>query len=560
MLGPISYVFIDNHSMFDTHPGEQRRFSWFYRTANALHVRTRRSVIARELLFAPGDCFNPTLAEESERLLRSYDFLAQVQIFGVPQLDGSYHVVVDTRDEWSTQPDFRVSLHNGVRFEGARLREANLFGRGESVTAYYAQREVTRDYGISFRTPQFAATRWDLEAELGRTRAGTIFSETVAYPFVGEVSRWSARQQFSREDRFFDYVADDTGDGNHVLVPMRDKHFDLAVVARLGHRGNLTLLGAGLNFQNLSYPGLPRTAHADDFDSEADADTTLIGPALRNREELNNIRLSLLLGQRNVWWVKRRGLDAMRGQQDVRLGAEIGASIGRSISALEADDDLQTMLALFTGLEVGNLLVSTRARLDTRRDFDAPSDLSEWEDVYGEGELLAYWQPLALPRHTVVLRASGTAGWNTRTPFQLTLGGDRTLRGYHPDRFPGGRRAIFTLEDRMYWGWPWRETVDLGSSLFVDVGRMWPGDAPYGLDSGWRTTVGFGLRSSFPPGSRTTYRIDVAFPVQPRPNMRDLRLMISVGELLGLSAPLSDWQVVRSRYEGVGGQLFRFRP
>ena len=250
----------------------------------------------------------------------------------------------------------------------------------------------------------------------------------------------------------------------------------------------------------------------------------------------------------------------MRGQQDVRLCAEIGASVGRSISALEADDDLQTMLALFTGLEIGSLLVSTRARMDSRRDFDAPSDLSEWEDVYGEGELLAYWQPLALPRHTVVLRASGTAGWNTRTPFQLTLGGDRTLRGYHPDRFPGGRRAVFTLEDRMYWGWPWRETIDLGSSLFVDVGRMWPGDAPYGLDSGWRTTVGFGLRSSFPPGSRTTYRIDVAFPVQPKTNMRDLRLMISVGELLGLSAPLSDRQVIRSRYEGVGGQLFRFRP
>jgi len=111
----------------------------------------------------------------------------------------------------------------------------------------------------------------------------------------------------------------------------------------------------------------------------------------------------------------------------------------------------------------------------------------------------------------------------------------------------------------MYWGWPWRESLDLGSTVFVDVGRMWPGDAPYGRDSGWRTTVGFGLRSSLPPGSRTTYRIDVAFPVTSTPNVRDLRLMISVGELLGLSAPSSDSQLVRSRYEGVAGQLFRFR-
>jgi hypothetical protein len=344
-----------------------------------------------------------------------------------------------------------------------------------------------------------------------------------------------------------------------VLVPVRDKHFDLAIVSRLGHRGNLTLLGAALTYQHLSYPGTPRTARRDDISSEADTDTTVIGPALIPREDLNSIRLALLVGQRNIWWVKRRSLDSMRGQQDVRLGAEIGASVGRSLSALEADNDLQTTLTLFTGLELGPFIMSTRGRLDTRRDFDAPSDLSEWEDVYGEGELLTYWQPPTLPRHTVVLRASGTAGWNTRTPFQLTLGGDRTLRGYRPDRFPGGRRAIFTLEDRMYWGWPWRESLDLGSTLFVDVGRMWPGDAPYGRDSGWRTTVGFGLRSSLPPGSRTTYRIDVAFPVQSTPNVRDLRLMISVGELIGLSTPFSDSQLGRSRYEGVAGQLFRFR-
>jgi hypothetical protein len=95
--------------------------------------------------------------------------------------------------------------------------------------------------------------------------------------------------------------------------------------------------------------------------------------------------------------------------------------------------------------------------------------------------------------------------------------------------------------------------------VFVDFGRIWPGDAPYGEDSGWRTSLGFGLRASFPAGSRTTYRVDIAMPVQPAPNVKDLRLMISVGELIGLGGPVSDWQLARSRYEGVAGQLFKFR-
>ncbi len=560
-LGPISYVFIDHHSIFDTQADPARRFSWFYRAANATHVRTRRSTIARELLFGPGDCYDPVLLEESERLLRTNDFLAQVEIFAVPQPDGSYHVVVDTRDEWSTQLDVRLAFQSGVDFEGARLREANLLGRGESLAAYYIRRDVTRAYGLSFQTLQLAGTRWDLLTELGRSLAGTTFVEAIAYPFVGEVSRWSSRQQFSREDRFFDYmVGAEAEDPVQVLVPLRDKHFDLAVISRLGRRGNLTLLGAGLTYQQLTYPGAPRVARGADIEPAALADSAILQPALAAREELDNIRVAVLLGQRNIWWVKRRGLDSMRGQQDVRLGGEVGLAFGRSLPSLEADDDLHGTVSAFTGFEFGPLLLSGRGRVDVRRDFDAPASESEWEDLYAEGELLAYWRPPQLARHTLVARASGTGGWHTRTPFQLTLGGDRNLRGYQPDRFPGGRRAVFSLEDRVYVGWPWPESIDMGGTLFVDIGHMWPGDAPYGRDSGWRTTAGFGLRSSFPAGSRTSYRIDVAFPVKSVPRMNDLRLMISVGELLGLSAPLSDWQLVRSRYEGVTGQLFRYHP
>lgn len=558
--GPISYVFIDNHSIFDVQPETQRRFSWFYRTANALHMRTRRSVIARELLLSPGDCYDPVLVAESERLLRAYDFLARVEIFGIPQPDGSYHLVVDTRDEWTTQMDVRVAVRSGVAFEGIRLREANLFGRGEALSAYYVKRDVTRDYGVSYTTRQLAGTRWDLNVGLGRTRAGTIFSQTVAYPFVGEVSRWSARQEFSREDRFFDYIAVDTGgDRLHVLLPIRDKRFDLAVVSRLGHRGNLTLLGGALTFNQLTYPGLPRLGRRGEILTQTAQDTALVEPALRQRDEVSSIRVGLVLGQRNVWWVKQRGLDSMQGEQDVRLGAEAGLTIMRSIPSLETDDDVASTLTAYGGVQLGRLIVAGRGRLDVRRDFDAAAELSEWEDVVGEADLLAYWRPRAFPRHTLFLRAAGTGGWNTRTPFQLTLGGDHNLRGYRDDRFPGGRRLVFTAEDRMYWGWPRRETLDVGSTVFLDVGQMWPGDAPYGLVSDWRASAGFGLRFSFPAGSRTTYRIDVALPIKPRPDARDMRLMISVGEVLGLSAPFRDQQLTRSRYEGLAAHLFRFR-
>lgn len=561
--GPVSFIFIDNHSIFDTaDPDLDRRFSWAYRAANALHVRTKRGVIERELLFGPGDCYDPYLLEETERLLRSYDFLAQVDVFGIPQPDGSYHVVVDTRDQWSTSLDLRVGFDHGFALEGARIRESNLLGTGQELGLFYIDRDVTRDYGIAYGTRQFAGTRWDLSSSVGKTRAGTFFSENISYPFVGEVGHWGARQTFTREDQFFDYIAPDSANigMQHVLLPVREKLFDMAIGTRFGKRGNLTVIGAMLSYQELNYPGAVQLADGADFERRMAVDSTIATAILPQTQELGSIRVGVVLGQRNIWWAKKRGLDSMRGQQDVPLGGDAVLAFGRSLSNLERDNDLVGTFRLYTGMEAGNMLFASRLRLDARRDFDAPSTMSEWEDVYGDGELLSYWKPPSLPRHTFFMRLNAAGAWKTVTPFQLTLGGDRKLRGYRHERFPGGRRIVMNAEDRIYFGWPLREVLDMGGTVFVDAGRIWPGDVPFGTDSGWRATAGLGLRGSFPAGGRASFRIDFATPLDSPMNVKNMRVIVSASELLGLRAVnMPDVQLVRSRNEGVEGALFRMR-
>jgi hypothetical protein len=559
--GPISYIFIDNKSIFDTSdPALDRRLLWAYRLANSLHVGTRRWVIRRELLFAPGSCYDPFLLEETERLLRNYTFLSRVDVFGTPQPDGTYHVIVSTRDEWSTRVDVRFSSGGDFALEGVRLTEENLFGTGQSAGVFYYEREVTRDYGISYFTPQVAGTRWDISAAAGRTRAGTFVRESVAYPFVGEVGRWASRQAFRHEDQYFNYIVRDDPALNspHVLQPLREKAFDVALVRRTGQRGNSSLIGAALSFQNLSYPDLVQIAPEGDFNRREPAPDSLAEPVLGQRETLANIRAFALLGRRNVWWIRRRGLDSMRGQEDVRLGAEAVLGLGRSIPSLETDDDLYTTLALYAGMQLGDVLALARARGDGRRDLTATAGAPEWEDVYVEGELLSYLQSARLPRQTIFFRTGLSGGWNTRTPFQLTLGGVHGVRGYDTERFPGGRRLIMTLEDRFYVGWPARDVIDLGGTVFVDAGRIWAGDAPFGIDSGWRAGAGIGLRASFPAGARSTYRIDVGWPLERTTRLGDFRLTMSVGEPRGL-LPEEDLQLIRSRSQNIGGELFTFR-
>lgn len=560
-LGIVSSVFVDNHSIFDTRdPALDDRFGWAYRLANTLHFRTREDVIRREILFEPGDCYDPIVLEESERLLRGHDFISRVDVFAIPQPDGSYHVVVDTQDEWSTQIDLRVRMEDGPSFEGGRLRELNVLGTGRALELVYLRRDANREYGAGYSTPQLLGTRWELAGAGGRTRAGTFVEQSIAYPFVGELGRWAARQSFERRDRYFDYTTHRDGQPLHLLLPVHAAHFGMAALGRTGRIGRLTLFGAALSYEELSFPrgeeGL-RLVESDDYDDDRPADAGWAEPIRRQLRPIESLRFYLLFGQRNVTWVKRRGLDSMRGEQDIRLGSEIEFALGRSLPGRRNDHGLFTTLTLYHGLETGGLTTMGRMQIDGRREV-VDGGPARWEDVFIEGEAVGYWRPGRDSRHTLALRLAGIGGWSTRTPYQTTLGGDLGVRGYDRDRFPGGRLFVASLEDRVYFGWPFSRMLDLGGTAFLDVGRIWAGDAPFGTDSDWKASAGLGLRGAFPAGSRTTIRLDIAVPLESGASLRDARLVISVGESLGLATPARQERIRETRQLRAGGNVFHF--
>ena len=571
--GLVSHVFVDNHSIFDTSdPDLDPRLRWAYRVANSLHVRTRPVVIRRELLLAVGDCYDAELVEESERMLRALGFLAEVDVFGVRQDDGTYHVIVDTQDEWSTKAAVGFDLNDGLGVEALRVEESNLLGTGQYADFYYSDRYVASAYGAAYGTPQMIGTRWDLELGGGISHAGTFFDQALTFPFVGELGRWASRQSFRRRDRYFDMIAAEVpealGTTNpseiHLLVPEREKSMELSIVRRFGQRGSLTLLGGALSFQEVTYPGGPDASIlvlGEELSDSAEANDALLDPVWSRLETVENIRAFALFGHRSVYWIERSRLDALRATQDVRLGAEVGLALGRSLPRLETADDLFSTLTFFAGSTLTQYgLATLELRVDARRDFDAPVGESEWEDVIASARVLSYWRTERLDRHTLVVHGSAAGGWHNRTPFQLTLGGEQGLRGYDPRRFPGGRMIVGGVEDRIFLGWPWPDLFDLGISVFADVGYMGAGHLPYpyGEESGVRASGGLGLRSNFPAGGRTTYRLDFALPIDGRGSFSDFRILLSIGEPLALGSRPYPIHVERSRLSGVSGDVFNF--
>lgn len=567
--GRIEHIFIDNHSIFDTSdPDLDPRFRWAYSAANRLHVRTRSSVIARELLFQVGDCYNGVLLEESERLLRGHSFISRADVYGIQQPGGGYHVVVDTEDEWSTQVEVRADLSGTFELEGIDLREENVAGYGRELGVFYRSDQAVRTYGVRYGTPQLLGTRWDMDLAVGRTRAGTLVEQQIRYPFLGEIGRWGFRQHLNHRDRHFDYIVPGSHSGCppeigncRILVPIRERGFHVASLWRTGERGNLTVFGGGVAFQELAYPGDEGITFVEGgrYDERTPAPPELEEEADERMEQLRNARVVVLVGKRNILWEQRRGLDSFRGEEDVRLGAEVEVAFARSVPGMKSDNDLYGSLDLYAATAAGPTFFATRLRADARRDYDASPDEYELKDVFGEGEAFMYLRGAGwLARHTLLLRVAAAGGWHVRTPFQLTLGGERSLRGWAEDELPGGRRIVFSAEDRWFWGWPFPDVVDVGTSAFVDVGRMWPGDAPFGGDSGWRASVGAGLRANFPAGGTNTFRIDAAFPVGADGGLGRLQLLIGVGEYIGLASDHTDPQFSRSRLPPVTGNLLNF--
>lgn len=561
--GRITSIFINGNPVFDTSGlDDGASFVWFYDFANSLHMQTDDDFVEGELLFEVGDCYDPLLASESERLLRQLDFIARADVFPVPQPDGSIHVVVDTQDEWTLQFSLRTRFDDGFEFNGVNITEENLLGKGIVAGAFYRTRREERDVGGGLRTARFFGTRWDAQLEAGKTRVGDFFQQSFVYPFVGEVGRYGAIQRYERREELFAYSLPEGGPFTHTVLPIRVERAEFTVAGRLGHAGRLTVLGLGISRDELDFTSVDNGAEVvrnDDFSRPEPAPADIAEEVAPLTRETSSTRLNVILGQRNLRFERRSGLDAMRGVQDVPVGGEVTLTLGRTLGFLGAnsqreDDDFFARVRLFGALAPGRWVFASAVSLESRRIFDDPEE-NGWNDVIGELDLYTYWQPTLLPRHTFFGRLSGAGGWSMTVPFQLTLGGESALRGYDLDRLPGGRRLIATLEDRIYLGSPGSGRLDLGATVFADIGSVWHGDVPFGIDSGFRASVGAGLRVGFPGGTRQVMRLDIAFPVNGPDAFSGPIFRITASELLGLITGFEDGQLARGRRSRVGASL-----
>ncbi|HYH78703.1 MAG TPA: hypothetical protein VEX86_02880, partial [Longimicrobium sp.] len=342
------------------------------------------------------------------------------------------------------------------------------------------------------------------------------------------------------------------------LFPVERTSWDAGVVRRFGRRGRLSLLGVAVAGERWAFPQDTLGVVRDD-DDEVPAEELPGGGVVPGLAPVSATRLVLLAGQRRVTFDRRRGLDAVNGAEDVQLGADVEAAVGRTLSTFSTDDDLSLDFGLTASGDLpGGTLAGMRLVLETKRDYRAPRGALSWRDSFGQLDVWSYWHPSPEARHTVVFAGRASSGWHARVPFQLTLGHRSGLRGYPRQVFAGQRRAVVTLEHRAFLAWPFPRLFDLGSAVFFDAGKTWAGDDPFGRNSPVLLAGGAGLRFAFPPRSRRTYRVDLAFPLAPEFRPRGVQICIGTGQAVGRTAVDGDAQIERSSRRPLGSSLFDY--
>ncbi len=468
------------------------------RFASRQHVTTREPVVRRFLALRLGDTCTELRKAESERILRAQPFLADAAVTTYP--DGSGGMVLDV----STVDEVSLIIGGGVsgkspHLRAVRLGEANLGGGGVYVMGEWKHGAFFRDiYAGKFTHYQFLGRPYQLSIRGGRRELGSDWASEVSHPFLSDLQRLSWRTTVGSGDRYFYFVRPEA---LPAALKSNREYGDIGGVIRVGPpAGRVALLGGSISHEREMTARAPVIVTIKGL--RADTSTALIN---KYSEHTYN-RVNALWGARHVSFLRVNGFDALAGSQDVRTGWQVATLLGKGLQVFGGDQS-----DWFSSAELYGGMGSRRAFAAIDVTGEGRHSGGKWDGLLMHGRAAAYVKPIA--RNTLISDVTWSAGLRQRVPFQLTLfDPDDGVRGFRRSDIGGGRRVITRLEDR-YLLPRWTQFGTLGLAGFVDAGKLWAGDVPFGVNSRTSVGVGVSLLAALPSQSRRLWRIDVAYPV-----------------------------------------------
>lgn len=509
----VSSIDVTAHPPFE--PGGPPAVRRLARIATNLHATTNSRVILRYLALRVGEPCTEFRRQESERILRAQPFLADARVVVAPDAEGGAAVRVVTVDEVSLVLDGSIS-NRAPMLRALRLGDNNLAGEAVSVVGRWQQGIGFRDaYKVRAVDYQLLGRPYRLAVQGTRNMLGGSWDAEASHPFFTNLQRFSWRATAGSFTLYQGFVS--PGEPRRALEVRRD-YGDVGGVVAFGPVLRKLLVGGTVSRERELTDATPLIM-IPGGGMLADTAATFGGRyGMRQATRAN-----LLLGLRDLRFIRASGFDAIEGTQDLRTGVQFATVLGKGLRLSQADEpDYFVSGHLYTG--AGNSRAFLGAEAFAERRYGQGE--RDWDGGLVSGRVAGYLKPTA-PRQTLIASLEFSGGWRQRVPFQLTfadrLGG---LRGYNASRLGGARRIVLRLEDRYPLGHV-RQFAAVAGAAFVDAGKLWAGDAPLGVTTGVKLAAGVSLLAAVPPRSRRTLRVDLAVPVNDRGDARRVEVRFS---------------------------------
>lgn len=455
---------------------------FLYEWANSLHIVTKENVIRRELLFKTGDVFDKEILQESERKLRRFSYLGEVQIFVKVEDEKFVDVTVKTQDQWSTLLSAVFRSEGGRTIYGGALEEFNLLGFGKRIFFEAKHEPEGNIFTFRYTDPQLFSSRWTTQETFITGTFIKNLSAQITRPFFGLDTKWAGGMSASVNNqtlRLFDAKEEVS------RLRFESDGFQLFAARAFGRRFKKTKLQLTYRFRRRDFGDLGKL-------------TTIEIP---NDELIHS--LGGAVTRESIGFVKEKQIDKFLRTEDLTLGTIASVSLRR------------TGIPITKGVKRFEVSANIRqaSKIFSKQYFFLVLGFQTLFERDTIGSLLLRYYNKLLPRQTLAFNAELDVAENLETSRQFLLGGDTGLRGFSARQFTGNKRLLFNFEDRIFTSLDIL-TVAFGGVLFFDAGNVWKENESINLKD-LNYSVGFGLRLGYTksPDSRVG-RIDFAWPLK----------------------------------------------
>ena len=310
------------------------------RVMNGLHTTTKQHVLRREMLFAPGDRYDPELLAETERNLRTLGFLNSVKVAaGDTTPDGRVEVLVSARESWSLQTAVAYSLASGGDQRwNVSFSDNNFLGYGVTMGAGVGADENTTFWNLWYRQRRFLGTDFWFGADTSKLEEGHIRSVFLRRPFWAQDDPWGMDLEVwdrNYEKRFYLSNAGPAGIDRrcpaslYALLRYLDKGADLRWQRRVAGAGagRLWRLGGGVKWTETRYEhGDPAYELSDDRWVNLGWLSATDQPAAR--EDGRTVQPYLWVHTRGRSWTKQRFILQYGPVEDLALDPVADLKVG----------------------------------------------------------------------------------------------------------------------------------------------------------------------------------------------------------------------------------------